>query len=102
MADEEFLNLAREDIFPAANDHIFEAANNINVALSIHGCQVTRMQPAFAIDGFSGFLGHLVIALHDEETPAAKFAALSAGYYCTGRWLNNFHIGIGQGQAYCC
>src|SRR5712691_10328590 len=67
MANEEFLDLAWIDILTAANDHILEAANNVDIALCIHCCQVPAMQPTIAINGLSSLLRHFVVALHDEE-----------------------------------
>src|SRR6185503_18830753 len=54
------LNLARIDVFPAANDHVLGSARQMNIAVSAHATDVTSMQPAFAIDCSDRSFGFIV------------------------------------------
>ena len=49
------------------------------------------MQPAFAINGFGGLFGHLVIALHDQEASATEFTAPSAKHYFACGRVDDLH-----------
>src|SRR5215467_10025504 len=77
MANQEFLDLAREEVLAAANDHVFEATHNVDIALRVHGGQVTRMEPAVCINGLSSRVFHIVVACHNHEATIAQLAALS-------------------------
>src|SRR6266700_7319219 len=66
MADQKFLDFAWEDIFAATNNHVFETANDIDIAMSIHSRQVAGMQPAIAINSFRRLVRHVVVAIHDK------------------------------------
>src|SRR5437588_13024600 len=99
MTDQKLLELDGEDVLAAANDHILEAAHDVDVTAFVHSCQVTGMQPAIAVNRLRGFLGHLVIALHNQETPAAELDALTAGNRLAGDGIENLDVGMGQRYA---
>ena len=92
MANQELFNLAREDIFAAAYHHVFEAANDVDIALRVHGRKVARMQPAITINGVGGLLRHVVIARHHQVTPAAQFATFSTWYNLTRGRVDNLDL----------
>jgi len=54
----------RKEVFAPANDHIFETAYDVEVALLVHGGQISAMGPIIAVDYLGCLLGHLVITGH--------------------------------------
>ena len=94
MADQELFDFAGEEIFATANNHIFQATHDIDIAACIHCRQVAGMQPAIAINGLCGLFRHVVVALHDDHAPAAYFAALSYRYNLASLGANDFDVGI--------
>src|SRR5579883_1462639 len=99
MANQEFFDLAREKVLAAANDHLFEAAHDIDVAICIHCRQVAGVQPALGVDGLRRPVGYIVVAGHDDGAATADFAALADrnGRAC-GR-VDDLDIGMWQGFA---
>src|SRR5260370_16821955 len=77
MANEELLDLRREEIFAPANHHIFEPTHDVDIALRIHSCQVAGVQPALRINRLGGLLRHVVVALHHKEATTPAFTSLS-------------------------
>src|SRR5579885_1102885 len=96
MPDEKLFDLGGEDVFAAANDHIFQAPNNVDIALGIHGGEIAGMQPALAIDRFGSLFGHLVVALHRQETTAAELAALATGNNLLRNRVDNLDLDMRQ------
>src|SRR5205085_11075844 len=84
MTNEELLDLHRKEVFASANDHVFEPAYDVEVAMLVHGRQVARMRPAVSINGLGGLLGHLVVTSHDHEASIAEFAALTYWHNLSG------------------
>ena len=78
MAEEVFLDLAREDVLAAADHHVLDAADDVAIALVVDGGEVARVHPAFGVDGFGGLFGIVPVANHDGITPRAEFARLAA------------------------
>src|SRR5262249_44039886 len=97
MAHQELFDLEREEIFATANNHILEAAHDVDVALRVHGGQVAAIHPAIGVDDLSGLLWHLVVTGHDYEAAIAEFAALPDGDHLARRRINNPDIDMGQG-----
>src|SRR2546422_904760 len=50
----DILDLDRIDVLPAADRHVFAAADDVTVALGIERPEITRVHPAFAVDRLSG------------------------------------------------
>ena len=48
MGIEEFLDLARIDVLAAADDHVFDPADDVAVAVLVHDRKVAGMHPAAA------------------------------------------------------
>ena len=96
MTNEEPLDLHRKEVFAAANDHVFEAAYDVEVALRVHCRQVARMHPAVSINGLLCLLGHLVVTSHDHEAAIAQFAALTYRHDLAGRRIDDFDLDIWQ------
>src|SRR5215470_6775363 len=66
IADKELFDFSWKDIFTAANNHVFETANDINISMNIHSRKVARMEPTLAINSFCSLFRHVVIAIHDK------------------------------------
>src|SRR5882724_53953 len=54
MAEQQLLELARVDVFAAANDHVLESSLDRAVAPFVHRSEIAGVQPALAIDGSPG------------------------------------------------
>ncbi len=100
MADQELFDFAGEDVFAATNNHFLEATNDINITTRIHCCQVPRVQPSLAIDGFGGLLRHVVVSIHDQVAPAAQFPALATRRSLTRSRVDDFDLAVRQRHAY--
>src|SRR6185312_9891932 len=95
MANKKLLDLDGEDIFAAANDHLFKSTNDVDIAALVHGCQVAGMQPVIAINRLCRLLRHLVVSLHDQEATAAEFTALTTGNNLTTNGVDNLDLCVG-------
>src|SRR5260370_16640845 len=100
MADEEFLDLSREEVLTSTNDHVFEPTHDVDVALCIHCRQVTCVEPSLLVNGRGSLLWHLVVALHHEVTSTAQLATLPTRQYVTCGRMNNLDLGMGQRDAH--
>src|SRR5579884_276915 len=96
MPQQELFDLAWEDVLAAANDHLFEATHDVEVALRIHRCQVPRVQPTLAINRCPGLRWHLVVADHDLVAPTAQFPTLSARHNIACRWIDQLNLAMRQ------
>ena len=78
VAIEELFDLARIDVLAAANDHVLEAAHDVDVALLVHGREVAGTHPAGLVDRFLR-LGLVVpVAFHHRVATRAELAGLAA------------------------
>src|SRR6266566_8332707 len=102
MADEELFDFAWKDIFATANNHVFETANEINIASRIHSCKIAGVQPALAINCFRSLIRHVVVAIHDKVSSTAQFSTLSAMNSLSPSWIDDFHFAMRHGYAHCC
>src|SRR5574344_500147 len=76
MAVEEFLDFAWIDVLSATNDHVFDAAHDVDVALRIHGGEVAGVHPAVCVNGFTRFGFVTPIAMHDGIAFGTQLTAL--------------------------
>ena len=101
MANQELLDLSREEVFAATNDHLLEATHDVDITMSIHRCQVAGVQPARTINGLGGLLRHVVVALHDQVAPTAQLATLPTRHHFTGDRVDHLDLSVGQRYAHC-
>ena len=81
MPVEELLDLARIDVLAAADDHVLEAADDVDVALLVHRREVAGVHPAGLVDGLLR-LGLVVpVALHHRVAAGAELACLAARHH---------------------
>ncbi len=64
MGIEELLDLTRIDILAAANNHVFQPPDDVDVAIVIHRGQIAGMHPAGGVDRFGGRLRIAPVAQH--------------------------------------
>src|SRR5712692_2870978 len=96
MANEKRLDLSREEVFAATNDHVFEPTHDVDIALCIHRRQVAGVQPPLAVNGLGGLLWHVVVASHDQVPSTAQLATLPTRHYFTSGRMDHLDLGMGQ------
>ena len=74
VGKQEVLYLRRIGIHAAGDEHVLDAAGNLYIPLIVHDAQVAGVEPAVLVEGFFGFLGHLVILFHNEPALGANLA----------------------------
>ena len=96
MGVEELLDLARIDVFTAADNHVLDSAGDLAIAVLIHDCQITGVQPLLRIDSLGGLLRHLVVAFHNQIAAGAEFTLLAGreGFACLD--INNLYLNVRQ------
>src|SRR5581483_3973646 len=77
MAEEELLDLAWIDILAAADHHVLDAPDDVEVTVLIHGGEVAGMHPSGAVDRLRRALGIVPISLHHAVSARAKFTGRS-------------------------
>src|SRR5271165_4696357 len=89
---QEFFHFPRIDILPAADDHVLRSAGEVNVSLLAHDADITRMQPALAIDCARGRLRFAIITLHDHISARANLALLADWYGIAFQRRHDLHL----------
>src|SRR6185312_6003283 len=74
---EEFLDLARIDVFTAANDHVLYPPDDVAIALVVKRGEVAGVHPAFPIDRLAGLFLVLPIALHHRIAARAQLSGFT-------------------------
>src|SRR5262245_20563783 len=82
MAVQHLLDFARVDIESAANDHVFLAVHDEEIALGVHGSDIARVKPA-ATHRIGRGIGSLVVSFHDIVTSDQHLARLAYGHGVT-------------------
>jgi hypothetical protein len=75
---EELLDLARVDVLPASDDHVLDAADDLDVAVLAHHRQVAGVHPAPRVDRLRRLLRFVPVAEHHAVAAGAQFARLTA------------------------
>ena len=94
MTNQQILYLAWENVFAAANNHLFQASHDIDVALLIHRCQVARVQPAVGIYGLGGLIRHVIVTCHHREAPATKFSFFPTWHNLAGHRIDDLDVQV--------
>src|SRR5690606_21395372 len=97
---EEFFDLFRVDVLSATDDHVFDAADDLHIAVFVHGGQVAGVHPAGVVDGFVGCLFVVPVLQHHTVATGAEFADLAAGHNVAGAGVDDFGFQVGLGAAY--
>src|SRR6266516_1866509 len=72
MRHQHFFDFARIDVEAAANNHVFQAVGDREVALFVPPTAIARVEPAIS-HRFGGRFGAFVIALHHVVPPNNDF-----------------------------
>ena len=78
MAVEEFLDLARIEVFAAADHHVLDAADDVAIAFGVDDGDVAGVHPTLGVEHVGGLFALVPIAQHDAVAAGAEFAALAA------------------------
>src|SRR5579875_497074 len=78
MAIEHLFNVTRVDVESTANNQVFFALDDVQVAVFIEAAHIAGMQPAIA-QGRLCLFGHVVVALHDIRPARDDLAHLAGG-----------------------
>ena len=95
MGVQEFLDLARIDVLAAADNHVLDAPDDVDVALVVHGRQVPSVHPARGIDGLTGRFGIVPVTEHDAVAARAQLARLTARQNLTALGVNDLDLDVG-------
>ena len=71
MTIEEFLDLARVEVFAAADHHVLDAADNVAIAFVVDDREIASVHPAIAVEHLAGFCRFIPIAEHDAVASGA-------------------------------
>src|SRR5207249_11639321 len=76
---EKLLHFARVDVLAAADDHVLDPADDVDVALLVHGGEVAGVHPARRVDRLARRLLVVPVAAHDDVAAAAQLAGRAPG-----------------------
>src|SRR5215467_3167674 len=96
---EEFLDLTGIDVLTAANDHVLDTPNNIDIAINIHCRQVAGMHPVGLIDSTSRLLRIIPVAQHNAIASCAELTRLANRDDLTRLRINNFDLNMRMNSA---
>src|SRR5579884_2940528 len=97
---EKLFDLAGIDVLAAANDHILDAPDDVDIALLVHGGQVSGMHPARTVDSLSGRFGIVPVAEHHAVPTRAEFTRLPHWHNFARRGINNLDLQVRPDLAY--
>src|SRR5207237_7330405 len=89
-----FLDLARIDVLPAADDHVLDPAGDVDVALGVHGRQVAGVYPAGRVHRLGGLAGLVPVAEHHRVAAGAQLAGLAAAHHQAGLRVGDLHLQV--------
>jgi len=89
---EELLDLARVNVLPATDHHVLEPANDLEVALLVHGAEIARVVPAVLVKRGMGGRGIVVITFHNAVAAGADLADLAERYDLAGLGINDLEF----------
>ena len=73
MFQQAVLDLGREMVLTAADDHVFDTAGDGNIAAHIHLAQIAGMQPSSRVNSLGCGLGVVVVFQHDTGAAGTDF-----------------------------
>src|SRR5437879_464598 len=101
MGIQKFLDLTGIDVLPSPNDHIFDAPDDINIALFIHRCQVTCMHPARLVNGSLRRLGIIPVAQHNAIATRTQFSWYALRHDLTAFRIDDLDFEMRMNLAHC-
>src|SRR6266446_2951208 len=91
MAIEKLFDLAGIDVLPAPDHHIFDASDDVAIALGIERGEITGVHPPSGVDGLGGALGVIPVASHDAVA-ARQQLTRCARWYNAAVTSDNFNF----------
>src|SRR5690348_740339 len=91
---QELLDLAWRDVLPAPDDHVLEPAGDGDIAVRVHGGQVTGVHPARGVDGLGGLAGLPPIAEHHRVPARAQLTRNVAWHGDTGFRIDDLDLDV--------
>ena len=99
MAVEILLDLARIQVLPAPDHQILDPADDVEIAVFVHGREVAGVHPAGIVDGFRGFLVIVPVAAHHQIAAGAELASRPDRNNTAGL-VDNLYLHMGQRTAH--
>src|SRR5471030_190961 len=93
---QKLFDLPRVKVFTAADDHILDSPDNVDIAVRIHRGEIARVHPAFGVDCLARPVGLLPVATHDRVATSAEFSGLAALHGLAGQRVDNLYVEVRQ------
>src|SRR6478735_1420484 len=90
---EELLDLARVDVLAAADDHVLDAAGDLDVAVIVHDADVAGVHPA-VLDGLGRLVGLLPVAEHHGVALGHELPGLAARQGLAGHRVGDLDLEV--------
>src|SRR5262249_24817778 len=84
------------------DNHVLDATHDVDIALAVHGCEISGMQPAKSINRLGGLVGHIVVPFHHVEAADQEFATLTKTNRLSCRRIDDFCLHMRVRSARCC
>src|SRR5579864_2869755 len=91
MSKEELLDLARIDILPAANDHVFDTADDVAIPVVGNGCEISGMHPSCRVNDLGLSIRLPPVPVHHGIAPGTQLAAHPA-WHDASPVIDNLHF----------
>ena len=91
---EELFDLTRVNVFATANDHVLNAAGDIQVAVLVHDRQVARMHPPSVVDRFSSLVWFVPVPAHHRVPARTQLTFLSTRQRQPGDRVSHLHLHV--------
>ena len=96
---EDFFDLARGDILAAANDHVLDSTDDVDVAVIVHDRQVTAVHPAVRSIGRRSRRWVVPVAEHDTVAASAKLAGRATRTVVAGLRIDDLDFDVRERPA---
>src|SRR4029079_12045579 len=97
MTEQVLLDLAREQVFSAPNDHILDSPNDLQIARVVEYPEVSGMHPT-VFDAVRGLFGFIPVSQHNRVTTHADLSVF-VELYDGAAFIDGFHLDVGMDAA---
>src|ERR1700694_604344 len=97
MTKQVLLDLAREQVFSAPNDHILDSPNDLQITRVVEYPEVSSMHPT-VFDGVRGLFGFIPISQHNRVTTHTDLS-MFVELYDGAAFIDDFHLDVGMDPA---
>ncbi len=91
---EELLDLRRVDVLAAADDHVLDPPDDVQVTRLVHDGEVAGVHPACGVDHLGGLLRLVPVAQHDRVAAGAHLARRPARQHQAGLRVDHLHLDV--------